>query len=174
MCPIFGWNNVPNASTVKRIIVKSAITDSVNNVKHTTRAGRCRSDQNIATMPQRFNGRRFNIVSKNCTLQQPLFSVFLLKICNSMRTKCPIDIISFVNRPCIPKKGHYWILEQHEMNADFADKLVFSDKALSLQLYHLYTKLWWTWDVALFGVNCGLEESLLCVSATTRECSNRE
>src|SRR5690349_14418587 len=55
--PLSGRNNVPNSSTVKRIIEKFESTGSVTDVKHKTRARRGRSEQNITAVRESVTDR---------------------------------------------------------------------------------------------------------------------
>lgn len=45
---VFGGNNVPNPSTVKRLVEKFEATGSVLDVNHPTRCRRVRSEQNVS------------------------------------------------------------------------------------------------------------------------------
>lgn len=130
--PIFGRNNVPNSSTVKRIIEKFENTGSVSDVKHTTRARRGRSEQNITAVREsvaespgtsiRHRAQELDITT--ATLQRILTKDLHLHAYKVQLTQQLLPTDHAQRREFTD-----WILEQQEVNADFADKIIFSDEA---------------------------------------------
>lgn len=127
--PMFGRNNVPNSSTVKRIIEKFESTGSVSDVKHTIRARRGRSEQNITAVREsvaespetsiRHRAQELDISTG--TLQRILtkdlqLHAYKIQLTQQLLPGDHEQRREFTN----------WILEQP---ADFANKIIFSDEA---------------------------------------------
>lgn len=129
---IWGHNNAPKESTVKRLMDKFAETGSVSDVKTTTRLRPGRSTENVAavrddvaqTPSTSIRHRAQQIGVSKSTMQRILtkdlhLHAYKVQLTQELKPADHGQRREFVN----------WVLERQHENADFADKIIFSDEA---------------------------------------------
>lgn len=129
---IFGRNNAPNESTVRRLINKFETKFTLMDEKTTVRRRPCRSLENIAAVREsvaenpdtsiRHRGQELNITRP--TLQRILtkdlyLHAYKIQLTQEIKPRDHAQRRGFVD----------WVLEHHEIDADFSKKIIFSDEA---------------------------------------------
>lgn len=129
---IFGCNNAPNESTVRRLIQKFQTKFKLMDEKTTVRRRPCRSIENIAAVREsvaenpgtsiRRRGQELNITRP--TLQRILtkdlhLHAYKIQLTQELQPRDHAQRRGFVD----------WVLEQQQINVDFSKKIFFSDEA---------------------------------------------
>lgn len=129
---VFGGNNVPNPSTVKRIVEKFETTGSVIDVKHSTRYRRGRSVQNVsrvrdsvAVNPKTSIRRR----SQELAIPRSTMQRILTKDLHMHAYKIHLTQQLLPTDHRQRREFVRWVMEQQEVDIDFPDKIIFSDEA---------------------------------------------
>lgn len=129
---IFGRNNAPNESTVRRLIKKFETKFKLMDEKSTVRRRPCRSLENIALVREsvtenpgtsiRHRGPELNITRPS--LQRILtkdlhLHAYKIQLTQELKPRDHAQRRGFVD----------WVLEHHQIDADFSRKIIFSDEA---------------------------------------------
>lgn len=129
---VFGCNNVPNESTVRRLITKFETKFTLMDQKIIVRRRPCRSLKNIATVRESVaenQGTSIRHRSQELNISRSTMQRILVKDLHLHAYK--VQLVQEIKPSDHAQRREFadWVLEHHQINADFSKKIIFSDEA---------------------------------------------